>query len=98
MLDNKKLTISYLIDAFSRAGMPVSASWIRRQEDKGNLILPRSTTNFKMAQGARRVGAVRYMTKIQIQGVLRAFLPKGTKLPDGTMASGKGFYSYLEQK
>jgi 1-acyl-sn-glycerol-3-phosphate acyltransferase len=74
--------------------MPVSPSWIRRQEDKGNLMLPRSTTNFKMAQGARRLGAVRYMTKEQITGVLMAFLPEGTRLPTGEIAHGKGYYNY----
>jgi hypothetical protein len=97
-MDTKKLTIRHLIDAFLQAGMPVSPSWIRRQEDKGNLILPRSTTNFKMAQGARRPGAVRYMTQTQIIGVLKAFLPEGTKLPDGQLATGKGYYNYKQEE
>lgn len=94
MEKNKKLTIKYLIQAFASSGMSVSPSWIRRQEDKGNLILPRSTTNFKMAQGARRPGAVRYMTEIQINEVLKAFLPEGTKLSNGELSTGKGYYSY----
>lgn len=93
-MENKKLTISHLIQSFTLAGMPVSPSWIRRQEDKGNLILPRSTTNFKMAQGARRPGAVRYMTREQITNVLKAFLPAGTKLPSGELADGTGYYNY----
>lgn len=93
-MENKRLTIKHLINAFEKAGMKVSASWVRRQEDKGNLILPRSTTNFKMAQGARRLGAVRYMTQDQINGVLKAFLPEGTNLPNGEVAHGKGYYSY----
>jgi hypothetical protein len=93
-MENKKLTIRFLIQAFKACGMPVSPSWIRRQEDKGNLILPRSTTNFKMAQGARRPGAVRYMTQLQIEGVLKAFLPEGTKLPSGEVADGKGYFNY----
>lgn len=94
----KKLTIRYLIESFDEAGMPVSPSWIRRQEDKGNLILPRSTTNFKMAQGARKPGAVRYMTRKQINGVLKAFLPKGTRLENGEYATGTGYYNYQEHE
>jgi hypothetical protein len=90
----RKLTIGDLIKAFRMVGMPVSASWIRRQEDKGNLILPRSTTNFKMAQGARRPGAVRQMSEKQIIDILKAFLPEGMKLPNGEFANGKGYYSY----
>lgn len=97
-MNTKKLTIRHLIDAFSQAGMSVSPSWIRRQEDKGNLILPRSTTNFKMAQGARRPGAVRQMSANQITGVLRAFLPEGTKLPSGEVATGKGYYNYKQEE
>jgi hypothetical protein len=97
-MENKKLTISHLIDAFKQAGMPISASWIRRQEDKGNLILPKSTTNFKMAQGARRPGAVRQMSQTEIDGVLKAFLPEGEKLPNGEVANGKGYYNYKQEE
>lgn len=95
-MQNKPLTIRYLIKAFKEAGLPVSESWIRRQEEKGNLIIPRSTTDFKIAQGARQPGAVRYMTETQIKGILRAFLPKGIKLPDGTVAIGNGYYNYMK--
>ena len=93
-MENKKLTIRHLIQAFKACGHDVSPSWIRRQEDKGNLILPRSTTNFKMAQGARRPGAVREMSQSIILDVLKAFLPEGTKLPNGEFATGKGYYNY----
>lgn len=74
----KKYTIQDLVEAFKEAGFPVSKSWIMRQEDKGNLKLPRSTTNFKKVAGTRRVGAVRYFTKSQIDSVVRAFLPGGS--------------------
>ncbi len=93
-MNNKKLTIRHLILAFSESGMSISASWIRRQEEKGNLIIPRSTTNFKMAQGSRRPGAVRYMTSKQIIDIVKTFLPEGTKLPNGEIATGKGYYNY----
>lgn len=94
MSTNKKLTIRHLIQAFEDCGMSISASWVRRQEEKGNLIIPRSTTNFKMAQGIRRPGSVRYMSSKQIIDIVKAFLPEGTKLPNGTMANGKGYYNY----
>lgn len=97
-MENKKLTIRHLIEAFAQSGLEVSPSWIRRQEDKGNLLLPRSTTNFKMAQGARRPGAVRQMTRSQIIGVLKAFLPEGTKLPNGEVAVGNGYYNYKKDE
>jgi hypothetical protein len=93
-IKNKKLTIRHLIYAFEQSGMEVSPSWVRRQEEKGNLIIPRSTTNYKMAQGSRRPGAVRYMTATQIIDIVKAFLPEGTKLPNGERASGKGYYNY----
>ena len=98
MENNSKLTIKYLVAAFKEAGMSISPSWIRRQEDKGNLILPRSTTNFKKAQGARRVGAVRYMNEKQINQVLKAFLPEGIKLPSGEIATGSGYYNYKKEE
>lgn len=72
----------------------MSASWVRRQEDKGNLVLPRSTTNFKMARGARRLGAVRQMTPEQVEQIILAFLPEGTRLPNGKVANGKGYFNY----
>lgn len=93
-LEYKKYKIGVLVKAFSEAGYPISPSWIRRQEDKGNLFLPKSPTNFKMAQGARRPGAVREMSMKQIIGVLMAFLPEGTTLPTGDIATGKGYYNY----
>lgn len=96
MVEPKNLKIGALIEAFAQAGYPKSPSWIRRQEDKGNLFLPKSTTNFKMAQGARKPGAVREMSQDHIYGVLKAFLPEGTNLPNGETATGKGYYNYME--
>lgn len=98
MLEPKNKTIRHLIAAFKEAGMSVSPSWIRRQEDKGNLVLPRSTTNFKMAQGARRVGAVRQFSQSQINSIIKAFLPKGTQLPSGEVATGTGYYNYQKEQ
>lgn len=97
-MENKKLSIKHLVKAFEDAGYAVSPSWIRRQEDKGNLILPRSTTNFKMAQGGRRLGSVRHVSQAQIWGVLKAFLPEGTKLPNGEIASGTGYYNFKKEE
>lgn len=91
------LTISDLVRAFQAAHYPVSPSWIRRQEEKGNLILPKSTTNFKMAQGARRSGAVRQMTQSQIDAIIEAFVPEGLKLPNGKLAKGTGYFNYKKQ-
>lgn len=93
-MKNKNLGIGELISAFYKAGMYISPSWIRRQEDKGNLIVPRSTTNFKRAHGTRTPGAVRVFTPEQIDEILIAFLPKGTKLENGEVATGKGYYNY----
>lgn len=96
-MELKNKTIRHLIEYFKAEGMTVSPSWIRRQEDKGNLILPRSTTNFKMAQGARRPGAVRQMSASQILAIVKAFLPKGTKLRNGEIATGRGYYNYQKE-
>lgn len=74
---NKYYTIKYLVEAFTEAGIPRSEMWIRRQEYKGNLILPRSTTNFKKPQGVRKMSAVRMMTGKQIQEIVQNFLPGG---------------------
>lgn len=71
-----------LLQAFKNANYPVSHMWIRRQEEKGNLILPRSTTDFKGIPGKRK-GAVRKFTQRQIEQIVQAFLPGGT-----------GFYDY----
>ena len=96
-ITNKRLTIRHLIRAFEDVGMPVSGSWIRRQEEKGNLIIPRSTTNFKIAQGSRKPGAVRYMTSKHIIAIVKAFLPEGTVLPNGDTATGIGYYNYKNE-
>ena len=76
-------TIGKLKEAFELAGMNVSKQWIQRQEAKGNLKLPRSTTNFKKSQGTRKIGAVRVVTDNQIAQIVNAFLP-----------GGKGYWSY----
>jgi len=78
-----RLTIKDLQQAFITAGMPVSKQWIIRQEYKGNLILPRSTTDFKKSQGTRKIAAVRVFTHKQIDDIVKSFLPGGT-----------GYYDY----
>ena len=82
-----KYTIKDLVAAFSQAGLIVSRSWIYRQEEKGNLIIPSSTTDFKKAQGTRKSGATRLLTENSIKSILKAFLPGGT-----------GFYDYHKDK
>lgn len=74
---NTYYMIKELVRAFKESGMPVSAAWIRRQENKGNLKVPRSTTNFKKSQGIRTIAPVRKMTGRQIQEIVKAFLPGG---------------------
>lgn len=71
-----KYTIGDLIKSFAMAGMSVSQSWVYRQERKGNLALPRSTTNIKHPAGVHS-GAVRMLTRQQIHEVVEAFLPGG---------------------
>ena len=82
-----EFTIKDLVEELNKKGLPVSHMWVYRQEAKGNLIIPRSTTNFKKAQGIRKAGAVRMLTKDQIDGIVKAFLPNGS-----------GFYDYRKQK
>lgn len=81
MLDsNKYYTIKDLLQAFTEAGKKVTYKWIINQEKKGNLKLPRSTTNFKKPHGfmsGRQIAAVREMTGGQIQEIIKAFLPGG---------------------
>jgi len=77
-----KYRISDLRNMFSVKGMPVSQAWIYRQERRGNLRLPKSTTNIKFANGERK-GAVRVMTRGQMEEIVKAFLPGG---------SGKWFF------
>lgn len=72
--------------AFEEAGYPVSITWIHRQINKGNLILPRSTTHFAklhLKTENRKAGAVYQMTMEQINNTVKAFLPGGT-----------GYYNY----
>lgn len=85
MDSNKYYTIEHLIEAFNKAGLSVSRWWIYKQEAKGNLKLPRSTTNFKKALGTRKIGFVRLVTKDQIDKIVKAFLP-----------GGSGYYNYKD--
>lgn len=82
----KRFTIKDLRKAFEEAGYPVSDPWIRRQVSKGNLNMPRSTTNFKKPQGSRTSAAIYELSKEQIDDIVKAFLPGGT-----------GYYSYKNQ-
>jgi len=70
-----------LVKAFEAAGHPKSDSWLFRQENKGNLIMPRSTTNYKKLNG--KIGFVRELSPKMIKDIVEAFLP-----------GGKGYYSY----
>lgn len=83
MEEMKNLTIKDLLAAFKQVGYPKSRSWFYREELKGNLVVPRSTTNYKKAQGDRKIGFVREMTETQVKNIIQAFLPGGV-----------GFYDY----
>lgn len=72
-----KYTIKDLLTEFEKNGLKISRSWIYRQEQKGNLILNRSTTNFKKAKGNRKIGAVRLLSEIDLKEIIKAFLPNG---------------------
>lgn len=74
--NNYKYTISDLVKLFSDNGYKVSHSWVYRQEIRGKLNLPRSTTNIKSV-GHLRSGAVRILTKNQMEQIVKAFLPNG---------------------
>ena len=77
---NKYYTIRYLMETFAKVGMPRSEHWIRIQEAKGNLKLPRSTTDIKKPKGFlsdSKMGAVRLITGKQIGAIVKAFLPGG---------------------
>jgi hypothetical protein len=88
MEEFKRYTMKDLRKAFEEAGYPVADRWIRRQIEKGNLVLPRSTTHFAsvhLKSGYRKQGAVYQLSMEQIQDVVKAFLPGGT-----------GYYNYQE--
>lgn len=76
-MTDKYYTIGKLVEALKEAGIANSVFWIYYQEEKGNLVLPRSTTNFKKAQGGRKLGAVRMVNKKQIEAIIKAFSPGG---------------------
>lgn len=82
----KRYTFKDLLKAFDEAGYPVSDRWIRRQIEKGNLVLPRSVTNFRklhLKNSSRKAGAVYEMSMEQILETVKAFCP-----------GGNGFYDY----
>ena len=86
MIEFKRYTFKHLLAAFAASGYPVSGRWIRRQIEKGNLILPRSVTDFRklhLLSSSRPAGAVYEMSMEQIQQVVKAFSP-----------GGNGFYDY----
>jgi len=84
-MNKRRLTIGDLCRAFAEAGMPVSQMWVRRQEAKGNLKLPKSTTDYKKPQGSRKLSFITVLTEQQIQSILKAFLP-----------GGKGYWDYTK--
>lgn len=81
----KRYTIKDLLNAFKEAGYPVSKSWIIRQELKGNLIVPRSVSNFKKTRGDRKIGSIREFSMSQIKTIVKEFIP-----------GGSGFYDYTK--
>ena len=83
----KRYTMKDLLSAFKEAGYPLSYMTLKRLEYKGNLILPKSTTNFRKPVGNRPLGAVREMTMKQMQEVVKAFLP-----------GGPGYYDYRQHE
>lgn len=85
-MNNKYYTISYLVVALNKAGLNVTQWWVYEQEQKGNLKLPRSTTNFKKVAGIKKIGAVRIINQEQIDKIVKAFLP-----------GGPGYYDYTKQ-
>ena len=90
MEPDKYYTIKYLVLAFKKVNLPHSETWFRRQETKGNLMLPRSTTNFKKPKGFlsdRKIGAVRMITGKQIAEIVKAFSP-----------GGSGYWNYMDTK
>lgn len=72
-----KYHIADLKKKFEERGMKVSSGWVYRQEKKGVLVLPRSTTNLKTMGTLNRQGSVRVMTRIQLEEIVKAFLPGG---------------------
>jgi hypothetical protein len=83
----KDYTLSDLMRAFEKAGIPHDRSWYYRQEEKGNLVIPRSPTDYKKVMGIRPIGFVRQLTKKQIEDIVKAFSP-----------GGSGFYDYRKHE
>ena len=81
-----RITIKDLLKAFEEAGYPKSSSWIGRQEEKGNLILPKSTTDFRKPQGKYKIGFVTEFQSIdQVNEIVQAFSP-----------GSSGYWSYKD--
>lgn len=72
-----KYYLGHLKKRFEERGMRISSGWIYRQEKKGKLTFPRSTTNIKSMGTLNREGAVRVLTRIQMEEIVKAFLPGG---------------------
>lgn len=87
MIPNHNLKMADLLQAFQHKGYAKSQGWVYRQEAKGNLIVMRSTTDFKRPQGTRPKGAVRIFTQEQIEKIVNAFVP-----------GGSGFYDYRKDR
>lgn len=86
-MTDRYYTLYKLLEAFNKAGMPVTCWWVYKQEEKGNLKLLRSTTNFKKAMGTRKAGAVRMIRESQIKEIVKAFLP-----------GGRGYWSFEKSR
>lgn len=81
-----RLTIKDLLKAFEESGYPKSESWIKRQENKGNLILPKSLTDFRKPRGIYKIGFVtEFHSKKQLKEIVKEFSP-----------GGSGFWSYKD--
>lgn len=79
----KDYNTGVLVEAFEVAGYPKSDSWIFRQENKGNLVMPRSTTNYKKVNG--KIGFVRELSPKMIRKIVKEFTP-----------GGSGYYDYTK--
>lgn len=68
-------TIRDLQDALIFAGLPHNKKTLRRWEETGKLISPRSTTNKKKINNNWYY--VRVFTQQQLNSIVKAFLPGG---------------------
>ena len=79
--------INDLLQAFKDAGYKKSRSWVYRQEEKGNLNVPKSPTEYKKSQGTRPIGFVRLMSRKMIDNIVKEFTP-----------GGNGYYDYTKDQ